>query len=115
MRSGKVFVLAVVICFFQQTPVAFAMCETSPGAAPAMLTLEATAKKYISDWDIQEENFIDELINKQAVFEVKYRIHSFEHNITDALSKWGDKFIKALKDMTKQISVANMDQVVAAA
>lgn len=88
----------------------FAQCEQASTATTSMIKLLTDDIKNITDYATQEINFTIEKLSNTATNELKARLDEFDGNVRVALAAWSDRLIPALKKMTGQLSIAQIDQ-----
>ena len=101
-------VLALML--FLPTP-SFAQCENFVSANTALTTLATNDTKNLNNYISQEKNFIDLDLTKTATYEIEARLEEFDVNIRSWLSDWWqNRYKPSMKNMTKQLSVFQVDQ-----
>lgn len=109
-------VLAFSAALFVMPSQAKAQCETPFAAYPELMRLVNTDVTYLNQFIQQEINFIDRDVDVSWQ-EIQLRLNEFDSNIREGLTAWWEGtdgfnmgMKQALKDMTKQLSAAEIDQ-----
>lgn len=87
------------------------LCETAVSANPGYRNL---ANKMVNDWNdfiAQTFNFIDAKLSESSYDEVLNRLEEIDMNFRAGMSQlWRNYWIGAMRNMTEQLSVAQVDQ-----
>jgi hypothetical protein len=103
---------AVILTLVLFMPVqALAQCELAVTANAQMQLLATADTSNINKYIRQEENFIKQDLTHTATYEILSRLEEFDVNIRGWLSDWWqNRLLPSMKEMTKQMSVAQVDQ-----
>ncbi|MCE9507185.1 MAG: hypothetical protein K8R48_02565 [Alphaproteobacteria bacterium] len=104
--------LAVVLALGFLLPAqAFAQCEQFATANLALTALAAKDTSNLTDYVSQEKSFIEKTLSKTSSFEMEARLEEFDGNINAWLADWWKNRLQpSMKDMTKQLSVTQIQQ-----
>jgi hypothetical protein len=110
-KDKKLLVPALVFLLVLLPARAFAGCETPFSASPAMAQLAKEDTKTINDFIEQEKKFIDKDLTQTATYEMMSRLDEFDVNLLAWLNDWWkNRLLPSMKQMTKQLSAAQIDQ-----
>jgi len=111
-RGKKWIVLAAVISCVAAFPSrAMAQCEDPASATSSLTQMVQDNIRHINNFINQEYNFIDEDLSTTAVDEVASRFDEFEDTVYPFMNDWWEnRFEPAMKEQTKQLSMAQVDQ-----
>lgn len=103
--------IAISLWFVLSSGTAQAQCENSFTATSSFNQMARDIASDLNDFIEQEENFIEDKITRTAKDEVITRLEEFDKNIREGLSVWWrEHFEPALKQMTTQLHVSQIDQ-----
>ncbi len=89
---------------------ALAQCETAGPSNAAMDDLVASDIDNINLFIVQEENFINQILSTSAFDQLANRFQLFTDHFEAALTDWWKQLFDALKGMTKELHIAQVDQ-----
>jgi len=102
--------LIVLLGLLQPVPSFAGSCENSGSATASLVATVAHAAKTIAKYVKDALAFVQALIPDMATPEMMIRLTEFDGNIRTALITFSDRLIEALKIMTTQLSVAQVEQ-----
>jgi hypothetical protein len=107
--------LAVVLLLGVFLPAkAFAQCEQFLTANKALVSLATQDTSNLNSYISQEKSFIEKVLSKTSSFEMEARLEEFDGNITAWLADWWKNRLQpSMKNMTKQLSVVQIQQTMA--
>lgn len=89
---------------------AHAQCENPALATANMQALMSAQTTHINQYTQQEINYLDKDLKETATKEVMDRFDQFRNNILDALNAYAERLMPEMRDMSKQLSTAEVDQ-----
>ncbi len=90
---------------------AFAQCENVGSASNAIQNAAQDNEDSLNDYISEVENFAKQDLTNTATYEMKARLDEFDSNIRSWLQDWWDnRLFPSMKTMTRQLSVAQVDQ-----
>jgi hypothetical protein len=109
-RGAAVLAVVLILGVFQPGRV-FAQCENMGSAVSSLTTLATQDTNNLNSYISQEKSFIEKTLSKTASFEMEARLEEFDGNINAWLADWWKNRLQpSMKDMTKQLSVAQIQQ-----
>ncbi len=87
-----------------------AQCEDPFSASAATAALLSTQTSLINLYTQQEVNYLDKDLKETATEEVMDRLDQFRNTILDALNAYAERMLPPMKDMSAQLSTAEVDQ-----
>jgi hypothetical protein len=104
-------VLGCILALTLMNPdAARAQCETGSDSNQAMDMLVEQDIDNINLFIVQEENFINQILSNSAFTQLASRFQLFSQHFEEGLTDWWKEFFTALKGMTEELHVAQLDQ-----